>query len=144
MRNGTLSILIVIVLIVSIAVGVESKPAAAPTGPWVSDYHIVKQPSFLEAMDALGTLVFAYAGTPGFFSIISEMRDPKEYTKALAICQSIVSACYVAIGVVVYYYCGSYVASPALGSAGPLLKKISYGVALPGLLVSTTLLTHVS
>jgi hypothetical protein len=30
--------------------------------------------------------------------------------------------------------CGQYVASPALGSAGPLIKKISYGIALPGLI----------
>lgn len=51
---------------------------------------------------------------------------------------------YVVIGTVVYYYCGSFVASPALGSAGPLLKRICYGLALPGLLATTTLTVHVS
>ena len=51
---------------------------------------------------------------------------------------------YIAIGVVVYYYCGSYVASPALGSAGVLMKKVCYGLALPGLLASVVLVTHVS
>lgn len=71
------------------------------------------------------------------------MRDPRQYTKALMICQSVVTAVYLAIGCVVYYYCGSYVASPALGSAGPTLKKISYGFALPGLLVTTMLVIHV-
>lgn len=49
---------------------------------------------------------------------------------------------YITIGIVVYYFCGSYVASPALGSAGPLLKKICYGFALPGLIVTTTLVIH--
>lgn len=44
----------------------------------------------------------------------------------------------------VYFYCGSYVASPALGSAGVLLKKVCYGLALPGLCVSTLLFVHVS
>lgn len=43
---------------------------------------------------------------------------------------------------VVYYYCGSYVSSPALGSAGVLLKKIAYGFSLPGLIVTTTLCLH--
>ena len=71
------------------------------------------------------------------------MRDPRQYTKSLMICQSVVTAVYLAIGCVVYYYCGSYVASPALGSAGPTLKKISYGFALPGLLVTTMLVIHV-
>lgn len=51
---------------------------------------------------------------------------------------------YVVIGVVVYYYCGSYVASPALGSAGKLLKRVCYGLAFPGLCVSTLLFVHVS
>jgi hypothetical protein len=47
------------------------------------------------------------------------------------------------IGVVVYYYCGSYVASPALGSAGVTMKKVCYGLALPGLLATTTITIHV-
>jgi hypothetical protein len=56
----------------------------------------------------------------------------------------VVTSVYLAIGYVVYYYCGSYVASPALGSAGPTMKKISYGFALPGLIASTMLVVHVS
>lgn len=88
--------------------------------------------------------MFAYAGTPGFFPIASEMRDPRLFTRSLVICQSIVTAIYISIGVVVYYFCGSYVASPALGSAGVTMKKVCYGLALPGLCVSTILLSHVS
>ncbi|KAE8376618.1 transmembrane amino acid transporter protein-domain-containing protein [Aspergillus bertholletiae] len=131
------------ILMVTIAVGVEERPASAPQeGVWVSDYKIVQNPSFSEAITAVSSLVFAYSGTPGFFNIVSEMRDPRHYTRALLICQASVTAIYITIGCVVYYYCGSYVASPALGSAGPTMKKISYGFALPGLLVTTTLVTH--
>lgn len=110
----------------------------------MSDYKITNSPTFTKAISACSSLVFAYAGTPAFFSIVSEMRDPRQYTKALIICQSVVTVTYITIGVVVYYYCGSYVASPALGSAGVLLKKICYGLALPGLIVTTLLVTHVS
>ncbi|RAL65235.1 hypothetical protein DID88_001341 [Monilinia fructigena] len=56
--------------------------------------------------------------------------------------QGFITAIYIAIGIVVYYFCGSYVASPALGSAGATMKKVCYGLALPGLLVSTILLSH--
>jgi amino acid permease len=97
----------------------------------------------MEAATALTTFVFAYAGTPAFFGVVAEMRNPKEYTKALIVCQSIMTVLYLIIGIVVYYYCGSFVASPALGSAGPMVKKICYGVSLPGLLITTTLCLHV-
>lgn len=133
------------VLILTIAVGVEDRPAAAPQdGPYKSNYKLVGDPTFYEAISALSSMVFAYAGTPAFFSIISEMREPRDYTKSLIACQGTVTATYTAIGIVVYYYCGSYVASPALGSAGHLMKKVCYGIALPGLLVSCLILLHVS
>lgn len=136
---------IITVLIVTIAVGVQSRPASAPQeGVWVSDYQIAASVSFTEAITAVSTIVFAYSGTPSFFSIVSEMRDPRLYTRSLILCQSVVTAVYITIGCVVYYYCGSYVASPALGSAGPTMKKISYGFALPGLMVTTMLVVHVS
>lgn len=133
-----------IVFIVTIAVGIEDRPSSAPQdGIWVSDYQIVASPTFADGIVAVSTIVFAYAGTPSFFSIVSEMRDPRMYPRSLGICQTVVTAVYLTIGCVVYYYCGSYVASPALGSAGPTMKKISYGFGLPGLIVTTMLAIHV-
>lgn len=81
------------------------------------------------------------------------MRDSRDFKKAVLLvralggtraavdsvlsdaqCQTFVTSFYLTVGVVVYYYAGQYVASPALGTAGPLLKRISYGFSLPGLL----------
>ncbi|KAL4728063.1 hypothetical protein ACLX1H_004779 [Fusarium chlamydosporum] len=136
--------IIVAVFVVTIAVGLQDRPAAAPqgTGPWKSDYSLVGSPTFTEAISAVSTLVFTYAGTPAFFNIVSEMRDPQLYTRALTICQVTVTIVYIIVGTIMYYFCGSYVASPAIGSAGPLMKKIGYGLALPGLLGSAILLCH--
>lgn len=132
-------------MIVTVAVGIQDRPAAAPADAvWVPDYKIVGNSSFYEGISAISTIVFAYAGTPAFFSIASEMRDPSHYNRALMLCQSVVTCFYLAIGIVIYYYCGSYVSSPALGSAGPVVKKVSYGFAMPGLIVSTLLFIHVS
>ncbi|KAE8332601.1 transmembrane amino acid transporter protein-domain-containing protein [Aspergillus sergii] len=131
------------IFIVTIAVGLQDRPYAAPQeGVWVSDYKLFASPTFTQAITSVSSIVFAYAGTPAFFSIVSEMREPRHYTRSLVICQSVVTATYIAIGCVVYYFCGSYVASPALGSAGPTVKKISYGFALPGLLMTTLLVIH--
>lgn len=128
----------------TIAVGIQDRPDAAPqTGPWSSDYKIVNSPSFAKGIAAISQLTFAFTGTPFFFPIVCEMRDPRHYTKSLAICQSVATVIYIVIGVVVYYYCGSYVSSPALGSAGKLIKQIAYGIALPGLFVTSTISTHV-
>ncbi|CAJ0546467.1 Ff.00g010940.m01.CDS01 [Fusarium sp. VM40] len=134
--------LLVSVFMVTISVGVQDHPDAAPPGPWSSDWKLVGNPSFAAAASAISMFVLSYAGTPFFFPIVSEMRDPRHYTKALMLCQVVVTITYVSVGVVLYYYCGSYVASPALGSAGKLIKKISYGIALPGLFASTTLAIH--
>lgn len=123
----------------------QDRPSEAPQeGPYIKDFQLIGNPTFEEAISAVSTIVFAFAGTPAFFSIISEMRDPKDYTKSLVVAQAGVSLVYLVIGVVVYYYCGSYVASPALGSAGPLMKRVCYGIALPGLVASCMLFVHVS
>ncbi|UPK96000.1 hypothetical protein LCI18_006935 [Fusarium solani-melongenae] len=132
------------ILIVTIAVAVQDRPDSAPKGPWKSDWKAFGSPSFTEAMTAISTFIFAYIGTPFFFPIVAEMRNPRHYTKALILCQSVATLTYLIIGIIVYYFCGSYVTSPALGSAGKLLKKISYGIALPGLCVSSTLSTHIA
>lgn len=89
-------------------------------------------------------IIFAFSGTPAFFPIMAEMKNPKHYFRSMFICQTTVCTIYLVIGVVVYYYCGSYVTSPALGSAGPLMKKVCYSIAFPGLLVTGMIVSHVS
>ncbi|CAI0643156.1 unnamed protein product [Colletotrichum noveboracense] len=141
---GVTSIMVA-VFTVTIAVGLQDRPAAAPTdGVFVSDFKIINNPTFTKAISAISSIVFSYAGTGAFFPIAAEMRDPRYYTRALLLCQGVVTSVYVAVGVVVYYFCGSYVSSPALGSAGPLVKKVAYGLGLAGLLVSSTLVTHLA
>lgn len=133
------------VFTLTIATGVQDRPADAPQeGFWKSDWKAVGNPSFAEAMSAIASLVLAYGGLPAYFSIASEMKDPRYYTRSVLFCQGLATVVYIIIGTVVYYYCGSYVGSPALGSAGVLMKKICYGLVLPGLLVTEILYIHVS
>lgn len=59
------------------------------------------------------------------------MRDPTDYPKTLYLLQSTDTAMYVVAAVVIYYYGGDNVKSPALGSTSPLISKIAYGIAIP-------------
>lgn len=70
------------------------------------------------------------------------IADVLDYTKSVITCQSFVTAVYLIIGCVVYHFTGQYIASPALGSAGILMKKVCYGLAMPGLIVGCVLYTH--
>lgn len=63
--------------------------------------------------------------------MITELEDYRDYPKALTLLQSIDICLYLVSAVVIYLYAGDKVASPALSSAGPLIAKIAYGVALP-------------
>lgn len=121
----------------TVGVAIEDKPVP-------NDFKLFGSPDFLSAISAVSSLVFAFSGTPAFFQIVSEMREPRHYNRSLVSCQSVVFITYLTIGTVFYYFRGSHVASPALGSAGLLIKKISYGIVLIGLIVSETMALHVS
>lgn len=75
--------------------------------------------------------------------MIAELKDPRDFPKALTLLQCIDITLYLVAAVVIYCYAGDSVASPALGSASPLISKIAYGLALPTVrpLVSTDGLT---
>ncbi|KAF4425244.1 neutral amino acid permease [Fusarium acutatum] len=127
---------------VTIAVGVEKRKSPAVISGNSTMFRLINDPPFADAMAAVSSHIFAYAGVPAYFPIIAEMREPEHYTSALIWSQSIMTAVYVVIGVVIYCFVGSKVASPALGSAGYIMKKVGYGFALLGLLVSAMIVTH--
>jgi hypothetical protein len=133
------------VLIVVIAVTTLDRPAAAPqTGPFDLGYHVIGNPTFIAGITATATIFVSSAGTSAFLPVISEMREPKDFRKALFSCMGLVNVAYLAFALVVYRWCGQYVASPSLGSAGPTIKKVSFGIGLIGLIVSATLYLHVA
>ncbi|GAA6006488.1 uncharacterized protein JCM10292_003791 [Rhodotorula paludigena] len=138
-----LASMIVSIMLVTIAIPAGGRPSLAPqTGPLDLEIVIWGKPTFAEAMNAISNLVFSYAGTSAFLPIASEMRNTRDYPKAVAVCQTFVTAFYLTVGIVVYWYAGQYVASPALGTAGVLIKRVAYGLALPGLFAAAIIYTH--
>ncbi|KAJ5131613.1 neutral amino acid permease [Penicillium atrosanguineum] len=141
---GFLSIFVAIFIVV-VSVSVISRPAAAPqSGPFDLGFHVVASPAFAPAITAVQTMFTSSAGTSAFLPVISEMRRPKDYNKALYLSMGIVVVTYLTFSIIIYYYCGKWVSSPSLGSAGPLIKKVAYGVGFIGLIVTACLWIHVS
>lgn len=135
----------VAVFIVVVGVTTLERPAAAPqTGDYDFGYHVIGNPTFVTGITSVATIFCSGAGTSAFLPVISEMRKPRDYNKAVYLCMGIVTASYLTFSLVVYRYCGQWVASPSLGSAGETIKKVAYGIGLTGLLVSACLYVHVA
>ncbi|EMC96057.1 hypothetical protein BAUCODRAFT_71260 [Baudoinia panamericana UAMH 10762] len=141
---GFLSIFIAVFVVV-IGVTVRSRPAAAPaTGPYDLGFHAIAYPNFVNGMVGSATIFVSSAGTSAFLPVISEMRTPAHYSRAVYLCMAIVQSSYLAFALVVYRWCGKYVANPSLASAGGTIKKVAFGIGLIGLIVSGCLYLHVA
>lgn len=110
------------VLITMIAIGIE-RPMPVVQATTKTD--------FATAFASLTDIIFAYAGHVAFFSFISELKDPKDYPKALFFLQGWDITMYVIAAIVIYRYGGPDVASPALSSTAPTVAKVAYGIAIP-------------
>ncbi|KAK1980691.1 transmembrane amino acid transporter [Colletotrichum cereale] len=141
---GFLSVYIAVFIVV-VAVTQLDRPAAAPqTGDFDLGYHVIGNPNFVTGITSVATIFCSGAGTSAFLPVISEMKKPRDYNKAVYLCMAVVTASYLTFSLVVYRWCGQWVASPSLGSAGYVVKKVSYGIGLIGLMVSACLYIHVA
>ncbi|OCT47761.1 hypothetical protein CLCR_03500 [Cladophialophora carrionii] len=135
------------IMIVVIAVTLRDRPAAAPpTGDFELGFAAFPPvgTSFATAWSASLAIFSSSANTSGFVPVISEMRRPQDYFKSVYVCMAWITASYLALATTVYAYCGRWVASPALGSAGPTIKIISYAISIPGLIAGTMICIHVA
>lgn len=131
------------ILSVVIGVGIQDRPSAAPaTGDFDLGFYVVGHPAFAAGVTATATIFISSAAGPVYIPIICEMKRPQDYRKAVIPVGIIVGSVYLSMSMVVYYYCGQWIATPSLGSAGPLVKKVAYGIALPSLIVSAGIFNH--
>ncbi|KAF7597192.1 hypothetical protein BBP40_009532 [Aspergillus hancockii] len=123
------------VMVAMIAIGVQ-KPGAV--------VKAVTQPGLVTGVTSALNIALSYASHNTFFNMIAELKDPKDFPKALCLLQGIDMSLYLVCGVVIYRYAGDGVESPALGSAGPLIGKIAYGVALPTIVIAGVINGHIA
>ncbi|KAE8361690.1 transmembrane amino acid transporter protein-domain-containing protein [Aspergillus caelatus] len=124
------------VMIVMIALGIQR--------PWHGGVQATVDTSLYKAFLAVCNIVFSFSGHVAFFGFMSELKDPKEYPKSLFLLQGIDVCLYIVTAIVIYYYAGQDVTSPALGSASPVVRKVAYGIALPTIIIGGVVNGHVA
>lgn len=123
------------IVICMIGLGVQY-PAGKPVKATVDT-------DLVTAFSAVLNIIFAYIGHVAYFGIMAELKDPRDFPKALCLLQSLDIVIYIVTAVVIYRYAGDGVGSPALGSTNPVLQKVAYGIALPTIVIAGVVFGHV-
>ncbi|KAJ5220505.1 hypothetical protein N7468_009709 [Penicillium chermesinum] len=112
--------------------------SAVPWSAWPKDNL-----TFGEGFNSITNIVFAYSFAMCQFSFMDEMHTPRDYVKSIWVLGIIEIIIYTLTGALVYAFVGPSVSSPALTSAGHLLGRVAYGIALPVIFISGSINTVV-
>ncbi|KAI9706523.1 MAG: hypothetical protein M1836_003529 [Candelina mexicana] len=148
------------VLLAAIFAGIEAHPAkynsdpnaiiplsgGLHAGPPVVLSIPAKGTKFVPGMNAFLNISYTFIGQITIPSFIAEMREPKDFPKALwavTICEVLV---FGIVGAVIYAYTGTnYNQAPAFGSLGnELFKKVAFSFMIPTLIFLGVLYASVS
>ncbi|KAG6358805.1 hypothetical protein INS49_012324 [Diaporthe citri] len=82
-------------------------------------------PSLPTAFNSISNIVFAWSGHLAWVSFILELRDPREFSKALLVQQAFMMV------------------APALGSTSKTVAKVTWGIAIPTIIIAGVIFAHV-
>ncbi|KAB8075855.1 transmembrane amino acid transporter protein-domain-containing protein [Aspergillus leporis] len=99
--------------------------------------------TFSEAIVSTNSIVFAYSFGGCLPSFMEEMHTPEDYVKTLWWLGGIQIVIYTMTGSIIYAFVGQTVQSPALLSAGPVISRVVFGIALPVIFISGSINTTV-
>lgn len=128
--------IIIAIGITIIATGVEA--SNAPGGLNAVKWSVWPPPdtTFYEAFLSTTNIIFAYSFAVCQFSFMAEMHTPKDYVKSIWALGLIEMFIYTVTGALIYAFVGDSVKSPALLSAGSLVSRVAFGIALPVIFIS--------
>ncbi|KAL1847372.1 hypothetical protein VTK73DRAFT_10377 [Phialemonium thermophilum] len=147
------------VLLATIFAGIQAHPAgydprpsyttpagAAAVGgnPIVTAFPVAGT-TFVSGLNAFLNISYTFIGQITLPSFIAEMRDPREFPKALWACTIAEIIVFSVVGAVVYAYVGNqYMTAPAFGSLDPVYKKVAFSFMIPTLIFLGVLYASVS
>lgn len=148
-KLGTLSAIFtfVSVILAAIFAGIEDHPAGWPSkGPINVLVVPLKGTDFVSGMNAFMNISYTFIGQITIPSFIAEMKEPRDFPKALwavTIAEVILFSC---VGGVIYGFTGTnYNTAPAFGSLGDTTYKlVSFSFMIPTLIFLGVLYASVS
>lgn len=137
------------VILATIFAAIQSEPAGFTTelgAPLVTAIPIAGT-SFVSGLNAFLNISYTFIGQITLPSFIAEMKEPRDFPKALWACTILEILVFSIVGAVIYAYVGNqYMTAPAFGSLEELYKKVStaHGISASGhlLSISDLLLFH--
>ena len=99
--------------------------------------------TFTDAIVALNSIVFAYSFGGCLPSFMDDMHTSRDYVKTLWWLGGIQITLYTLTGSIIYAFVGQTVDSPALLSAGPVVSRVVFAIALPVIFISGSINTTV-
>lgn len=135
------------VILATIFAGIQAHPAGytAEMGNPVVLAIPAAGTGFVAGMSAFLNISYTFIGQITLPSFIAEMKEPRDFPKALWLCTIGEIVLFSLVGAVVYAYVGGqYMTAPAFGSLEPLFKKVSFSFMIPTLIFLGVLYASVS
>ncbi|KAJ7107919.1 transmembrane amino acid transporter protein-domain-containing protein [Mycena epipterygia] len=133
------------VLLAVIFSGIQPHPAGFTGEAPIVTSVPVPGTTFVVGMSAFLNISYTFIGQITLPSFIAEMKNPRDFPKALwavTICEIVV---FTLCGAVMYHFVGNqYMTSPAFGSLLPLYKKIAFSFAIPTIVYLGSLYSSVT
>ncbi|KAJ7243373.1 transmembrane amino acid transporter protein-domain-containing protein [Mycena haematopus] len=134
------------VLLAIIFSGIQSEPFGFVAGepPIVTKFPVAGT-TFVTGMSAFLNISYTLIGQITIPSFIAEMKEPRDFPKALwavTICEVVV---FTLCGSIMYHYVGNqYITAPAFASLQPVYKKVAFSFAIPTIVYLGSLYSSVS
>lgn len=124
------------VLLAMIFAGIQGTPNgySAADGP-VRVLAGASTPDFISQFNAMLNITYTLIGQITLPSFIADMKNPKDFPKALYLVSIVELVLMIFAGTVMYCYFGQYTVAPAIGALKEPFAKIAYGMAFPAVIV---------
>ncbi|KAH8166527.1 hypothetical protein CIB48_g1697 [Xylaria polymorpha] len=157
--TGSAIFTFVSVVLAAIFAGIETHPAgytlfpttdpltgkALPSGVPIVTLVPLASTTFVSGLNAFLNISYTFIGQITLPSFIAEMKEPRDFPKALWACTILEIILFSIVGGVVYAYTGNqYMTAPAFGSLQPLYKKIAFSFMIPTIIFLGVLYASVS
>ncbi|KAJ4388700.1 hypothetical protein N0V93_006159 [Gnomoniopsis smithogilvyi] len=135
------------VLLAVIFAGIQDHPASYTAAQGAPEVLAVPAAgtSFVSGLSAFLNISYTFIGQITLPSFIAEMKEPRDFPKALWLCTIGEIIVFSLVGAIVYAFVGTqYMTAPAFGSLEPVYKKVAFSFMIPTLIFLGVLYASVS